>query len=181
MKRLARRIIQWARQPPSRPLTFQQDATMNRLLPFVVVGLILLLPAAPRAEEIYGAGTTLQEKTKISDILARPDAYLGQKVLVEGTVVAVCAKRGCWLELASDRAYQKMRMKVDDGVIVFPMSARGKTALVEGIVEELRFTKEEAVARARHYAEESGRPFDPASVQGPFAEYRVKATGAVIR
>ena len=41
-----------------------------------------------------GAEITLTEKTKISDILADPDAYLGETVLVEGEVLDVCPKMG---------------------------------------------------------------------------------------
>ena len=44
----------------------------------------------------------------------------------------VCEKRGCWIELAGDKENTKIRVKVEDGVIVFPMEAKGKTALVEG-------------------------------------------------
>ena len=143
---------------------------------------VLLLAGLPgHAEQTYGSRVTLGQTTKVSDILGTPGPYVGKKVLVEGMVVEVCAKRGCWLELASDKAHQQMKIKVDDGVIVFPMSARGKTALVEGVVEELTLSKQEALEQARHYAQESGKPFDPASVKGPTTEYRIKATGAVIR
>ena len=82
----------------------------------------------------YGAELTLTEKTPISTILADAENYVGKKVLVEGTVVGVCAKRGCWISLSSDKEYEQIRIKVNDGEIVFPMEAKGKTATVEGEV-----------------------------------------------
>ena len=65
-------------------------------------------------------------------ILENPKNYEGKKVLVEGTILNVCAKRGCWIELASDKEFETIRVKVKDGEIVFPMEAKGKTAIVEG-------------------------------------------------
>ena len=130
--------------------------------------------------ETYGAKITLTEKTPISEILAAPEQYVGKKVLVKGMVVDVCAKRGCWMYLASDKPFEKIQIKVLDGVIVFPMSARGKEALVEGEVEALKYSKEEATAWLQHMAEEKGESFDPASVTSGMTVYRIKALGAEI-
>ena len=80
----------------------------------------------------YGKEITSTKKTKVSEILENPTNYEGKKVLVEGTVLNVCAKRGCWIELASDKEFETIRVKVKDGEIVFPMEAKGKTAVVEG-------------------------------------------------
>jgi hypothetical protein len=129
----------------------------------------------------YGEALTLNEVTPVSAILDAPESYIGERVLVEGMVVEVCEKRGCWVDIASDREYEKIQIKVEDGVIVFPLSARGKQALVEGVVEELQLTHEEAVEQARHRAEEQKVEFDPASVpSGPQTIYRIRGVGAVI-
>jgi hypothetical protein len=116
----------------------------------------------------------------VSAILEAPDAYVGERVLVEGTVVQVCEMRGCWMDIASDREFEKIQIKVDDGVIVFPMTAKGKSALVEGVVEVLELTHEEAIEAARHKAEEHGEEFDPSTVTGPETTYRIRGHGAVI-
>ncbi|HSG46456.1 MAG TPA: DUF4920 domain-containing protein [Longimicrobiales bacterium] len=129
----------------------------------------------------YGEPITLTEVTPVSAILDAPESYLGQRVLVKGLVVAVCESRGCWMDIAGDREFEKVQIKVDDGVIVFPLSARGSEALVEGVVEELQLTYEEALEEARHKAEEHGTEFDPASVpQGPQTIYRIRGKGALI-
>ncbi|MDT8342655.1 MAG: DUF4920 domain-containing protein [Longimicrobiales bacterium] len=129
----------------------------------------------------YGEPLTLSDVTPVSAILEAPEAYLGERVLVEGMVVAVCESRGCWMDIAGDRDFEKIQVKVEDGVIVFPLSARGKTARVEGVVEELRLTYEEALEEARHQAEEHGTEFDPTSVpEGPQTRYRIRGIGAVV-
>lgn len=129
----------------------------------------------------YGEPLTLTELTPVSAILEDPQAYLGKRVLVKGMVVAVCEMKGCWMDIASDRAFEKIQIKVDDGVIVFPLTARGHEALVEGVVEELQLTYEQALEQARHQAEEHGEEFDPSSVpEGPQTIYRIRGLGAVV-
>ena len=129
----------------------------------------------------YGKELSLKEKTKISAILANPKDFVGKKVQVEGNVVGVCEKRGCWIELASDKPFQKIKVKVKDGEIVFPMEDKGKSALVEGQVYEIKMTKEQALAAAENEAKEHGKKFDPASVTGPVTIYQIKGLGAVIK
>lgn len=138
--------------------------------------------AAPAFEgTVYGEAPTLSEVTPVSTILDEPEAWVGKRVLVKGMVVEVCEKRGCWMDIASDREYEKIQIKVEDGVIVFPMSARGSEALVEGVVEALQLTHEEAVEQARHRAEEQKVEFDPASVPpGPQIIYRIRGLGAIV-
>jgi hypothetical protein len=130
--------------------------------------------------ETYGGKFTLSDVTEISEILATPEEFVGKKVLVQGMVVDVCAKRGCWMYLASDKPFEKIQIKVLDGVIVFPMSARGKNALVEGEVEALKYSKEDAITWLQHTAEEKGESFDPTSVTSGMTVYRIKALGAEI-
>lgn len=141
---------------------------------------ILALPLTAPAATEYGQSVTVKETTKVSEILDNPDKYIGKDVKVEGMIVAVCARRGCWMEIAGDRLHEKIRIKVDDGVIVFPLSARGKKALVQGKLEAVSMGAEEAKKFYVHQAEEKGVAFDPSTVTGPVNLYQVRATGAVI-
>jgi len=155
----------------------------TRLSAFTLLALtaVAIGCATPEAEgTLYGEELTLTETTEVSDILADPEAYLGERVLVEATVVDVCEMRGCWLELASEDEFEKIRIKVEDGVIVFPMSAKGLHARVEGIVEKIEMTEEQAIEQAKHQAEEHGTEFDPSTVTGPTVTYQIKGIGAVI-
>ena len=104
--------------------------------------------------------------------------YRGKVVLVKGRVTEVCAKMGCWMQLTD--AGKAVLIKVNDGEIVFPQSAIGKTAVAEGKLTRLELTKEQAVARAKHEAEERGTKFDPATVKSGATIYQIQGTGAVI-
>lgn len=153
---------------------------MKRLL--LAVLLLLPLSGFVFAGEIrLGEPLTLTEVTKVSDINKNIDKYVGKRVLIEGMVINVCAARGCWMDISSDIPFEKIQVKVVDGEIVFPLEAKGRTALVEGIAEELKLSREEAVELARHQDMESGGTFDPASITGPVNFLRIRGLGAVIR
>ena len=131
--------------------------------------------------EKYGKDLTLKEPVKISTVMENIPQYVGKTVLVEGQIVDVCSKRGCWMELASDQEFQKIKIKVEDGEIIFPVTAKGKTATVEGIVESIELSQENALKYYQHQSEEKGTTFDPATVTGPVTIYQIKGVGAVIR
>jgi len=137
-------------------------------------------PEAEAAGTQYGEELTLVEMTPVSDILADPEAFVGQRVLVEATVVAVCESKGCWMELASESGSETLKIKVDDGVITFPLTAKGLRARAEGVVERLDFTVEQAIAQAEMEATEHGTEFDPSSITEPTTTYQIKGIGVVI-
>ena len=130
--------------------------------------------------KILGKGITLTKITKVSDILADPENYIGKAVLVEGQIVDVCKKRGCWMELASDKEFETIKIKVKDGEIVFPLDSRGKRALAEGKVEKIEMTMEQTINYMKHHAEEEGKEFDPKSVKEALVIYRIRGIGAKI-
>ena len=131
-------------------------------------------------ERKLGAEITLTEKTNISDILADPDSYLDQTVLVEGEILDVCPMMGCWMELKSDDGEGMIKVKVKDGDIVFPVDAVGDYAVVQGTVYKMDLTQDEAVDYFEHIAEESGEDFDPSTITGPMTIYQIKGLGATI-
>jgi len=137
--------------------------------------------AAYSQSDKYGKEISLTEKTSISKILETPEQFVGKTILVEGEVLDVCAMAGCWMELKSDAENQKVKIKVKDGDIVFPVEAKGKTALVEGTVYKIELTKEEAVEYYEHVAAEQSTEFDAASVTGAITIYQIKGIGAKIK
>lgn len=151
---------------------------MNKI---TILFFLLLSVAAYSQTDKYGKEISLKEKTSISKILAQPEEYVGKTVLVEGEILDVCAMAGCWMELKSDAENQKIKIKVKDGDIVFPVEAKGKDALVEGTVYKIELTKEEAADYYEHVAEEQGTEFDKATVTGPVTFYQIKGIGAEIK
>lgn len=156
-----------------------------------LVFLTILTSLNAQESKNYGGEISLTEKTKISDIMASPENYESKKVLVEGTVVNVCQTRGCWIELASDKEYETIVVKVNDGEIVFPMESKGKTALVEGEVFSFIPAVEQEHKHSDHAehkeVKEEGKDSDCQS-SGCCSEskeakklYRIKGMAAVIK
>ena len=143
---------------------------------------VLMLSVVLAGDDKLGQPLTLNESTKVSDILSKPESYVGKTVRIEGAVVDVCKKRGCWIDIASDKPFEQIIVKVEDGEIVFPLSAKGHDAIVEGVVERLHWTKEEMLEIRKQQAAEHDEKFDP---NDPDIQertiYRIKASGAVIK
>ena len=149
---------------------------MSKLL----ISFLLITVTVFAQTEKLGKEITLKEKTSISKILEAPEEFVGKDVLVEGEILDVCAMAGCWMELKSDAENHRIKIKVKDGDIVFPVEAKGKTAIVEGTVYKIDLTKEEALNYYEHVAEEQGVAFDPSTVTGPVTIYQIKGLGAEI-
>jgi len=157
---------------------------MNKLrvigVVFLLAGLAGLSPAAASGET-YGEGLTGADTIAISELLSNPDPYVGEVVRVEGLITGVCKKRGCWMSIAADEEeFKEIRIKVDDGVIIFPMEAKGHRAIAEGIFTKIELSMEQTLKMAQHECEESGKKFDAAEVTGPMVVYQIKGSGAVI-
>lgn len=150
----------------------------RRALCFVL--LALALAGSVQAAETYGGGVTLAETTSIGKILAEPDLYVGRPVRIEGQVTDVCPMKGCWMEISEPEG-DRLRIKVDDGVIVFPRTAKGKMAVAEGVLEKIPMDREEYVRWMSHIAHEKGETFDESKVgEGPFHVLELRGLGARI-
>jgi hypothetical protein len=152
---------------------------------FLSAGLLLVSTLAVAGEietaRLYGEELSEGlELTTIEQILEDPDHWVGQRVRIAGEVSGVSSKRGCWMDLTSAEDLT-LRVKVDDGVIVFPPEAVGQLAEAEGEVEILDMDREKYEAWLRHVAEEEAREFDPAEVgDAPYRIVRLRGYGAEI-
>ncbi len=129
----------------------------------------------------FGAGVTLAETASIDAILADPVAFKGKTVRVEGMVLDVCPKRGCWMELAGKEPGHKLKFKVADGDMVFPPESKGKMAVAQGAIAVNELSLQDSKAQAEYEAKEYGKTYDPASITKPMVVVRLDGTGAVFR
>lgn len=150
---------------------------MTRCLLSLTLLLLVLTPVATRGAETFGAAPTVKEATPISQLLAKPADFQGKTVRVEGVVTSVCTMMGCWMALAPTDAPKgpAILIKVADGVIVFPTSARGKRATAQGVVERVGTADAEGQEAAREHAEHEGRVKTDDT-----ARWQIKATGAIV-
>ena len=131
------------------------------------------------ADLTLGKPLAAQTPIALATLLSHSAQYAGKTVQVKGKIAAVCQEMGCWMDLVND-AGQKLRIKVNDGEIVFPKDSAGKMAIAEGTFTKVVLTREEAVEQAKEDASESGQKFDPASIKTGVTYYQIQGTGAVI-
>ncbi len=140
---------------------------------------IAAVAMASAADLKLGKPLTLKETMPLATLMQTPDAYVGKTVQVKGKIAEVCQMMGCWMDITND-AGQKIRIKVEDGVIVFPKDASGRDAICEGKLSKTELTREQALEQAKHEAEETGKKFNPDPIKGGVTRYQIEGTGAVI-
>lgn len=147
----------------------------------LVLALVLAAGASLAEDRTFGKGVSdASDVIPISTLLADPGEYLGKTVRVEGPVIGVCKARGCWMDLASDKEFQSIQIKVEDGEIVFPMDIMGQTAVAEGVLTALPLTLEQTRAYLKKETECQGGEFDVESVTEGMTLYRIQGTGAIV-
>lgn len=152
---------------------------MKKLLAFIIFTFGTVLNV--QAEELnFGTPINTDAKIKISSLLANAQDYLAQEVTVEGMVVGVCSKRGCWVELASDARFEKLRIKVRDGDMVFPMHAKGRQALATGSLQEIKLSLEQTKQYKASIAKRLGESIDVDTITEPMSIYQLSPTGVKI-
>ena len=140
----------------------------------LIAAAVALLAMPVAAEETkFGNGVTLREATPIKALLDRPQEFVGKTIRIDGVATAVCEHMGCWMAVApeGDEKAGTVRLKVEDGVIVFPVTAKGKNVSAEGVFEVVgkdEESNEAAGEHAKHDAKAS-------------KTYQLKATGALVR
>lgn len=155
---------------------------MKRAMSVVAVMVMVLAGVVAQAaqEKKFGKPLTLNAVTKVSEIYANPEKFNGKRVQVQGPIVDVCESMGCWLALGSDKEFETIRFKVDDGVIVFPMSIKGQNAKVEGVIAVETLSVEQQIAQGHEHAKEQKTAFDPKTVKGPKVSIQIKGEGAIV-
>ena len=141
---------------------------------FVVAAAALVaLTVAPAGETKLGAGVSLKESTPIKALLDKPQDFVGKTVRVDGVATEICQHMGCWMAVAPEGSTSggTVRLKVEDGVIVFPASAKGRKVSAEGVFEVVGKDEESKEAAGEHAKKDTKAQ----------KEYQLKATGAVIQ
>ena len=147
---------------------------------FAAILLTTLVATAQAKPQNFGEQVQQELLTPISTIMASPEQYVDKQITIEGNIVAVCEHRGCWMTIASDERFQTLRLKVKDGEMVFPLSARGHKAIATGTLQALNYDLEQTKEIKAYYAKEAGEAFDPKTVTEPMTMYQMVPVGVSI-
>ncbi|MCB9832812.1 MAG: DUF4920 domain-containing protein [Planctomycetes bacterium] len=126
----------------------------------------------------YGEKLFLEAKDLVGlkDFAAKPDAYTGKKIRLEGHITAICAKAGCWLSFTDGE--QDVFVKFKDYGFFVPRHLAGHDVIVEGLAERVVFTE----AQRKHMAEDAGKsPEEIAAIVGDETRLKMMAEAVRIR
>jgi hypothetical protein len=167
---------------------------MKRFLILIAMISFAAAPALAGDGKSYGEGVSITEATPIDTLIENADDYVGKKVRVDGVITGVCKKRGCWMQVTDKDSGNGVRIKVEDGVIVFPYESMGHEAAAEGVFEAIKLTPEQI--KARQAAAHGHAPGEDCDGEGPKGAgagagcdapvvdqyvYMIRGTGAVIK
>ena len=146
----------------------------------IIVSALVVNAQPPEGEanpgEWYGAKVDpdgMIDIAKIPDLLAKNASF---DTKVKARIIDVCPKKGCWLKLqVNDTTTALVKMK--DYGFFLPLSAKGKTVVLDGEVK----MKTTSVAELKHYAEDAKKSKEEiAAITKPEKEIRVTAKGIVV-
>ncbi|MDV7393101.1 DUF4920 domain-containing protein, partial [Arthrospira platensis SPKY1] len=126
--------------------------------------------AAENPVGLYGNAFSVNEALSVEEVLARASELEGQRVQVKAMIKESCPMRGCWVNV--EQAGAEIKVKVQDGFIVFPKSSVGHTGVFEGVVEKIEMNLEQTKKHLAHLAEERGEAFDPETVTEAMSYWR---------
>lgn len=133
-------------------------------------------PPAAENQTYYGSVIELDGALDASGLRAALSETGRAQVKFEGEVTATCAKKGCWMDVASGEDTVFVRFQ-DYGFFVPTEGAEGKRTVMEGEA----FFDTIDVAMLKHYAEDAGASEEAiAAITEPELRLAFTATGVMI-
>ena len=109
-------------------------------------------PKIPRGE-LVGAEIQEREVVSLARVESDPSAYRERTLLVEATAIAVCLKKGCWMQVEDQGRRAMVRWESGcGGQYAFPSDVVGRRVLIQGSFYRTSISE----ADATHIEEEGG-------------------------
>ncbi len=121
----------------------------------------------------FGSEFTLTDSVKAADFIPHAASYADKEILVEGTVVDVCQKAGCWMVISDGTNTVRVTMK-DHGFSV-AKDGTGSWARIQGVVKQAA----PDAATTEHLLSESKRPELAPETKGQ--DVSIEATGVAFQ
>ncbi len=124
-------------------------------------------------------GKTITEDGAVMLASIEADVVPGEEysAKVEGEIVEVCQKKGCWMTVKKDDG-SVVRVTFKDYGFFVPKDAAGKWVVMDGIA----FYDTLSVATLQHYAEDAGKPAEEiAKITEPEYKMTFEAEGVIIK
>jgi Domain of unknown function (DUF4920) len=150
------------------------------ILSVLIVSAIAVMGQPPTGKAkkgmIFGEKTTADGAITVNQLTRLVSEDKPLDVKVEGRVMDVCTKEGCWLKLEMAQG-GTMMVKMKDHAFLVPVSLNGKEVVVDAVAK-LNVT---SVAELQHYAEDAGKSKEAiAAITEPKKEIVLTAKGILV-
>lgn len=98
----------------------------------------------------WGGPITIMEISDLNSLLAEGEASLGKPVLIQASILNVCQKKGCWMEIPT--ASEPVRVVFKDYSFFVPKDLAGTEVYAQGELEK----KTLSVREQRHFLKDAG-------------------------
>lgn len=133
--------------------------------------------AVAAAEQNYGAKITADGAKPMAELKQLMGDKTEMNLKLEGTVDAVCQKKGCWMDLKTAEG-EPLRVTFKDYAFFMPKDAAGKQAVVEGVAK----VEETSVADLKEYAKDAGKSKEEIeAIKEPKKELVFEASGVILK
>lgn len=133
---------------------------------------------AAKKGDAYGKKITAKGALTLEELAGKLSASKEDavKAKIKGTVLEVCAKKGCWLTMElPDKT--KMQVKFKDYGFFVPTAIAGKTVVLDGVARQ----KLVSVNELKHYAEDAKKPqAEIDAITKPEKQVRFEASGVLV-
>jgi len=134
--------------------------------------------AKEEGKSFHGEKITDEGALEMNAVLTQLESNEKVKTKMIGTVESVCQKKGCWMNIVSDKQGSKeIFVKFKDYGFFMPLDIAGQKVIMEGEA----FKEVTPVDELRHYAEDEGKSKEEIeSITEPKEEYKFMASGVII-
>jgi len=98
---------------------------------------ILLLATTALAGDVVTRGAAISKDKKavpLAEVLAKPEAFTKDAVVVEGLIETACENKGCWMQVVPAEGKTGIRVTFKDYGFFVPKDSKGMKARMEGVV-----------------------------------------------
>jgi Domain of unknown function (DUF4920) len=126
--------------------------------------------------DTYGEKINSDKSIPVAQLPALLQSKKEVATKIEGTVLDVCPKKGCWLSLALPNN-ETVFVRMKDYSFFVPTAMIGKTVVIEGEAK----TKMTSVEDLKHYAEDAKKAKEEIdAIKEPKKEIQLMAKGIVV-
>lgn len=107
----------------------------NVLILFVLVGLLVACTNSQKKAEKDGSEETVT--LSVNDFTSKAGDYVGQEIVIKGTVSHVCKHGGKRMFIFDDNEDNRVKIETGEGISSFDASLEGSDIEVKGVLKEL--------------------------------------------